>query len=99
MLEMSEKARSLINNHNKNDLQNDETLLMALLYSLLIIGEAAANISRDFKEEYGAIPWKEIIGMRNWLVHGYFKTDVYLIIFGLSYISLSVPPCLRGFIL
>ncbi len=70
-----EKRCRFIKGCEKNDLYANETLSMALLYALLIIGEAAAAISHDFKDKHKSVPWKKIIGMRNWLIHGYFKTE------------------------
>ena len=41
-----------------------------------IIGEAAAKISPETKSRYPQIPWADIVGMRNRLVHGYFEIDL-----------------------
>ena len=43
-----------------------------------IIGEAIKNIPDDFKEIYPKIPWKQIIGMRDILIHQYFGIDLNL---------------------
>jgi uncharacterized protein with HEPN domain len=43
--------------------------------SLEIIGEASMNISDDLKKEHPEIPWRQMIGMRNKLVHHYFGVD------------------------
>jgi uncharacterized protein with HEPN domain len=42
---------------------------------LTIIGEAAKNISSEFKENHPAIPWKKAAGMRDKLIHHYFGVD------------------------
>jgi uncharacterized protein with HEPN domain len=44
----------------------------AIIRRLAIIGEAVNNIPNNFREEYSNIPWREISGMRNILVHEYF---------------------------
>lgn len=41
-----------------------------------IIGEAANNLSEDSRQQMPEIPWKDIIGMRNILIHVYFKVDL-----------------------
>ena len=41
-----------------------------------IIGEAAKNISSDLRNKYSHIPWKDIAGMRDRLIHGYFGVDI-----------------------
>jgi uncharacterized protein with HEPN domain len=42
---------------------------------LTIIGEAAKNISSEFKESHPGIPWKKATGMRDKLIHHYFGVD------------------------
>lgn len=55
-------------------LDKDDNLIMkdAILRRLGIIGEAVKNIPDDFREKYPDIPWKQISGMRDILVHEYF---------------------------
>lgn len=48
----------------------------AVLKALETIGEAAARLSEQTKSAHHEIPWREIIGMRNRLVHGYFEVDL-----------------------
>ncbi|MHA2128220.1 MAG: HepT-like ribonuclease domain-containing protein [Promethearchaeota archaeon] len=43
-----------------------------------IIGEAIKNIPNEFKEKYNQIPWREIIRMRDILIHQYFGVDLNL---------------------
>ncbi len=58
--------------------QFDESRLHqnAVIKALEIIGEAAGRISKETREGHPEIPWTEIIGMRNRLVHGYFEVDL-----------------------
>ncbi|MCK9565509.1 MAG: DUF86 domain-containing protein [Methanothrix sp.] len=53
----------------------DEVLRRACVKSLEIIGEASRNISDDLKTAHPEIPWRQMIGMRNKLVHHYFGVD------------------------
>ena len=48
----------------------------AILKAIETIGEAAAQISQETRQAYSEIPWPEIIGMRNRLVHGYFDVNL-----------------------
>ncbi|MGB9777570.1 MAG: DUF86 domain-containing protein [Anaerolineae bacterium] len=48
----------------------------AVLKSLEVIGEAARRVSPATREAHPEIPWAEIIGMRNRLIHGYFEVDL-----------------------
>ncbi len=42
---------------------------------LEIIGEAVKNLSDEFKDKHSVVPWQDIIGMRNNLIHEYFGVD------------------------
>lgn len=44
----------------------------AVVRALEIIGEAAKNVSKELKAKHKQIAWKEIVGMRDKLIHGYF---------------------------
>jgi uncharacterized protein with HEPN domain len=50
-----------------------EVLQNAVMRQVQIIGEAARNISDDFKTAHPDVPWKAIVGMRHRLVHDYFR--------------------------
>jgi len=56
-------------------LMADEVLRRACVKSLEIIGEASRNISDDLRKAHPEIPWRQMIGMRNKLVHHYFGVD------------------------
>lgn len=47
----------------------------AALYRVLVVGEAATRISMELREQHADIPWTDIIGMRNIVIHGYEKVD------------------------
>ena len=55
-----------------SEFENDDLHQLAILKSVEVIGEAASRISEETKAKHPGIPWSEIIGMRNRLVHGYF---------------------------
>jgi len=48
----------------------------AVVREIEIIGEAVKNISPNTKERYADIPWRQIAGMRDKLIHGYFGVDI-----------------------
>lgn len=56
-------------------LMKSETLKRALIRSLEVIGEATKNLSKEFREKYPNIEWKEIAGLRDKLIHSYFNVD------------------------
>ena len=51
----------------------------AILYNLIIIGEAANQISDEFQERYDKIPWSSMIGTRNIIVHGYDQVKLQIV--------------------
>ncbi len=51
----------------------------AVIRNLEIIGEAAKNISDDFKGKYPRIPWKDLAGIRDKLVHHYFGVNLEVV--------------------
>ena len=51
----------------------------AIFYNLIIIGEAANQISEAFKEQHDQIPWPAMIGTRNIIVHGYDQVKLPIV--------------------
>ena len=49
------------------------------LASLAIIGEAVRALSPDFTRRHSEVAWSKIIGMRNILVHDYFRIDIDIV--------------------
>jgi uncharacterized protein with HEPN domain len=47
----------------------------AVVRNLEVMGEAAMRIPDDIRERYPEIPWAQIVGLRNRLIHGYFLVD------------------------
>ena len=54
---------------------NDQILRESVAYQLQIIGEAASAISESIRAEIDQVPWRQVRGMRNMLVHRYFSID------------------------
>ena len=64
---------------DRTELEVNDEKLSAILYQITIIGEAARRISTEFREQHPAIPWREMIGMRNVIVHEYDQLDYEVI--------------------
>ena len=60
---------------DRDDLDTDPMLLLAVVKALEIIGEAATKVTKNRQAEVPQIPWPQIISMRNRLIHAYFDID------------------------
>lgn len=54
---------------------SDIRIYYSVMKNIEVIGEAANMLTRDFKEQYQELPWKQIVRMRNVLVHGYAQVS------------------------
>jgi len=74
-LDYAQKAGSLSRGRKRSDLDKDLTFNLALTRLIEIIGETANRVPEEFQDDHSVIPWTEIIGMRNRLIHGYDEVD------------------------
>lgn len=79
MLDASKKAVAFIQNRKQSDLNSDEMLSLAIIRPLEIIGEAAKAVSVELKAQYPEIPWRQIAGTQDRLIHGYFNVDMDIV--------------------
>ena len=70
MLDCAREAVAATRGRTRQDLRHDAILAAALERFIEVIGEAAGKVSEATRDELGALPWREMIGMRNRLVHG-----------------------------
>ena len=61
------------------EFSQDRRTIKASLYSLAVIGEAAASLLPEVVERYPQIPWRQMRGMRSITVHEYFQVDLTII--------------------
>ena len=57
------------------DLKADDMMYYAVVKNIEIIGEAAYMLTPIFKDTHPETPWRVIVGMRHFLVHGYYEVD------------------------
>lgn len=69
------KALKFVEGIDRNEFEGNEILQNAVIRPLEIIGEASAKISKEFRAAHRGIPWREMIGMRNRIMHEYFRID------------------------
>ncbi len=75
MLDAAEDAIRFSAGRWRQDLDQDRMLVLSLVKSIEIIGEAASRVSAATQEEIPSLPWADIIGMRNRLIHAYHDVD------------------------
>jgi uncharacterized protein with HEPN domain len=61
---------------DKSALASDEEKQSAILYQVIVIGEATKRLSAEFRSQHPEIPWKDIAGMRDILAHQYDRVNL-----------------------
>jgi len=79
ILECIHKINEFSNGLSLKDFKTNELVQDAIIRNIEIIGEASKKISKDTKQTYYKIPWKEIAGMRDKLIHDYLGVDVVVV--------------------
>lgn len=70
-------VESYLEDVEKEDFVSEKGLVQdGVVRQLEIIGEASKGLSEEFKSSHPEIPWKEISGMRNKVIHEYFSVDL-----------------------
>ena len=92
MLDHIEESLALAKNRTRADLESDRVFFLALLKLVEIVGEAATRTSDVVQAAHPEIPWREIIGTRNRLIHGYDAVD-YNILWDI--VTVDFPPLAR----
>jgi len=75
MLLAARKAIKFIDGIDHIEFQDNEIIQNAVMRPLEIIGEASARISTEFRKAHPGIPWRDMVGLRNRLIHEYFRID------------------------
>ncbi len=76
MLDAAREAASFAKGKSRGDLDHDRQLVLSIVRSVEIVGEAASKVSQPFQSAHPSVPWAVIIGMRNRLIHAYFDVDL-----------------------
>ncbi len=71
MLDAARTVEQMSSNQDFTQYSNDRRTQLAVERSLEIIGEAAGRVSTSFRNAHPEIPWRQIIGQRNVLIHEY----------------------------
>ena len=79
IIENINAIQNYVFNKSYEEFLSDDELMDAVMFRLIQMIENIKNVSEDFKEANSNVPWKQIIGFRNGIVHEYGKTDYFIV--------------------
>jgi len=79
MWEAAAKIARFTEGMSQAGFSEDERTQYAVIALLEIIGEAASRVEADFRQTHTEVPWRELIGLRNHLIHGYDVVDLDIV--------------------
>jgi uncharacterized protein with HEPN domain len=89
MLDAAREAVQMAQGKARADLDTDRLLNLSLVRLLEIVGEAASRVPASERAQYSGIPWLQIVGLRNRLIHGYDNVDFDIL---WEIVSQDLPP-------
>jgi len=93
MLDHAREAVEMVRGRSRADLDSDRQLNLALVRLVEVIGEAANRVPDDFRSRHPHVPWRQTIGMRNRMVHGYDVIDFDIL---WSVLQKDMPPLIEA---
>jgi len=93
MLDYARKAQAMTQGRSRADLDSDVMLQLALTRAVEVIGEAASRVSEVSRRRHPDIPWRDMVGMRNRLIHGYEAVDLNLL---WDTVTTDLPPLIKA---
>ena len=79
IIEAMNKIEVFVEGITIDEFQKDDKTSSAVIRKFEIIGEATKNITNEIRTKYSEIPWKEMAGLRDRLIHSYFGIDYNLV--------------------
>lgn len=79
ILDHAREAVDMAAGHSRADLDENRQLELSLIRLLEVIGEAANRLAPEVRDQYGDVPWVDIVSMRNRLIHAYDSVDLDIV--------------------
>jgi len=79
ILENIDKIEAFSKNLSKKTLSKNELKQYAIIRAIEVIGESVKNLPDSLKNKYPNVPWKEIAGTRDKMIHHYFGVDLNIV--------------------
>jgi len=77
MLDAAKKAVRMAAGRDRRDLESEnDPLADALVRLISVIGEAGNKVNAETRSKFAEIPWPDVVGMRNRLIHSYFDINL-----------------------
>lgn len=79
MVEIIEKLQGYVGDSNYKSFSGNDMLIDACVFNLSQLGEVANRIDEEYEESHSDIPWRQIYGLRNRIIHDYEGINLNLI--------------------
>ncbi len=92
IIEYMKRAEDYVKNMNYDEFYSNQKTCDAVIRCIEVIGEATKNIPEEIREKYPSIPWRDMAGMRDKVIHAYFTVDFEEVWFTIKDIIPKIKP-------
>lgn len=92
MLDAAREAVSFVAGKDRRELDGNRMLVLSVVKDIEILGEAASKVSEEGRNACPEIPWRDVVAMRNRLIHGYFDINLDIV---WHTVTEELPPIIR----
>lgn len=76
IVQAAKDIKNFMRNIDENNFKTNDLVQSAVVRKIEIIGEASKKVSAEMKKNHPDIKWRDAAGMRDVLIHAYFKIDI-----------------------